>query len=209
MSDETKIPPIPLIPKNRLETLADGIFAIAMTLLVLSIEVPTLPGNITSSILMEYTLYTLIPQIFIYILSFVLLASFWMTHHIFFAIKRVNTKLLWINIFWLMSIAMVPFSTSIVGKYGEFQFSQIIFDINMLIIGILFYVNWAYASKNGMIHDQVMPYADKIKRSFVTIPFLAIIAIIISFIIPYGSILVFILVPTIFTFITYSKRRKH
>ncbi len=206
MSTET--PHIPLIPTNRLETMADGIFAIAMTLLVLSIEVPTLPGNITSSLLMEYTLYTLIPQISIYILSFVLLASFWMTHHIFFIIKRTNTKLLWINIFWLMSIAIVPFSTSMVGKYGGFQLSQLIFDINILVIGILSYLNWTYAANRGMIIEQVMPYADKIKKTFLTLPLLAILAMIISFIIPYGSIFVFILIPAIFTLYTISKKRR-
>lgn len=208
MSSEKQSPNIPLIPTNRLETLADGIFAIAMTLLVLSIEVPTLPGNITSSLLMEYTVYTLIPQILIYILSFVLLASFWTTHHIFFIIKRTNTKLLWINIFWLMSIAIVPFSTSMVGKYGGFQLSQLIFDINILVIGILSYLNWTYAASRGMIIEQVMPYADKIKKTFLTLPLLAVLAMIISFIIPYGSIFIFILIPAIFTLYTISKKRR-
>jgi uncharacterized membrane protein len=207
MSSE-KQSPLPLIPTNRLETLADGIFAIAMTLLVLSIEVPTLPGNITSSLLMEYTVYTLIPQILIYILSFVLLASFWMTHHIFFIIKRTNTKLLWINIFWLMSIAIVPFSTSMVGKYGGFQLSQLIFDINILVIGILSYLNWTYAASRGMIREQVMPYADKIKKTFLTLPLLAVLAMIISFIIPYGGIFIFMLIPAIFTLYTISKKRR-
>src|SRR5690606_1715973 len=117
-------------------TLADGIFAIAMTLLVLSIEVPTLPSGATALMISEYVFNTLIPQISIYVLSFALLAVFWMNHHIFFVIKRTNTTLLWINIFWLMSIAIFPFSTSMMGKYGVFQLSQIIFDINMLIIGI-------------------------------------------------------------------------
>ena len=205
MSPETKT--IPLIPKNRLETLADGIFAIAMTLLVLSIEVPTLPGNVTSSTIMQYALYTLTPQIFIYVLSFVLLASFWMTHHVFFIIKRTNTTLLWINIFWLMSIAIVPFSTSIIGKYGGFQLSQLIFDVNMLIIGILSYANWTYAANKGMIIEEVMPHANKIKKIFLSLPLLSVLAIIISFFIPYGSITVFILIPIIFTLYNVSKKR--
>jgi uncharacterized membrane protein len=209
MSDETNTPPVPLIPKNRLETLADGIFAIAMTLLVLSIEVPALPNNVTTPIIGEYVIYTLLPQISIYILSFVLLAVFWMTHHIFFAIKRTNTTLLWINIFWLMSIAIVPFSTSMLGKYGGFQLSQIIFDVNMLIIGILSYVNWTYAAKKGLIIEKVMPFADKIKLSFLFLPILSIIAILISFILPYGSMFVFILIPTLFTLYTVSKRHKN
>lgn len=196
------------LPTNRLETLADGIFAIAMTLLVLSIEVPVLSGNPSPIMVSEYVFNTLIPQIAIYILSFVLLAVFWMTHHIFFIIKRTNTTLLWINIFWLMSIAIVPFSTSMVGKYGGIQLSQIIFDLNMLVIGILSLINWTYAVSKGMITPEIMPYTDKIKYSFLALPLLSVLAIFISFIIPYGSIYVFIVVPGIFTLYTLSKRRK-
>lgn len=198
---------MPLIPKNRLETLADGIFAIAMTLLVLSIEVPTLQGNVTTSTIMEYLLYTLLPQIFVYVLSFVLLASFWMTHHVFYIIKRTNTTLLWINIFWLMSIAIVPFSTSMIGKYGGFQLSELIFATNMLIIGILSYANWTYAANHDLIAEEVMPYADKIKKIFLSLPVLAVLAIMISFFIPFGSITVFLLIPIIFTLYNVSKRR--
>jgi uncharacterized membrane protein len=208
MQEEPPKPVRPFLPTSRLETLADGIFAIAMTLLVLSIEVPALPGNPSSTLISEYVLSTLIPQIAIYILSFILLAVFWMTHHIFFIIKRINTTLLWINILWLMSIAIVPFSTSMMGKYGGIQLSQLIFDLNMLVIGILSFVNWHYASGKGMISPKVMPYADKIKYSFLTLPLLSVLAIIISFLIPYGSIFVFILIPAIFTLYTLSKRLK-
>jgi uncharacterized membrane protein len=208
MADKDISADLLLIPKNRLETLADGIFAIAMTLLVLSIEVPTLPGNVTPIIIREYVIYTLIPQIFIYILSFVLLAVFWMTHHIFFIIKRTNTTLLWINILWLMSIAIVPFSTSMIGKYGQFQLTQLIFAINMLIIGLLSYANWNYASSRGMIAEKIMPYTGKIKKSFLALPIISLAAIVISFIIPMGSIVVFILIPTIFTLYSVSKRHR-
>lgn len=208
MSEDESTSRIPLLPTTRLETLADGIFAIAMTLLALSIEVPVLTGNPTPSIISEYVITTLIPQISIYVLSFILLAVFWMNHHIFFIIKRTNTTLLWINILWLMSIAIVPFSTSMIGKYGDILLSQFVFDINMLIIGVLSLANWTYASNHGMIAEEVMPYAGKIKITFLTLPLLSVIAIIISFIIPYGSIYVFILVPAIFTLYTVSKRRK-
>lgn len=208
MSEDESTSRIPLLPTTRLETLADGIFAIAMTLLALSIEVPVLPGNPTPNIIYEYIITTLIPQISIYALSFILLAVFWMNHHIFFIIKRTNTTLLWINILWLMSIAIVPFSTSMIGKYGDILLSQFIFDINMLIIGVLSLANWTYASNHEMIAEKVMPYTDKIKITFLTLPLLSIIAIIISFIIPYGSIYVFIMVPAIFTLYTVSRRRK-
>ncbi|MGA7470839.1 MAG: TMEM175 family protein, partial [Halobacteriota archaeon] len=132
------------VPTDRIETLTDGIFAIAMTLLVLSIEVPTLPAPVTPAVFSAYVT-SILPQIFIYVIGFILLAVFWMNHHIFYVIERTNTTLLWINILWLMSIALVPFSTAVIGRYGQFQLAELIFDLNMLIIGLLWYANWSYA----------------------------------------------------------------
>jgi uncharacterized membrane protein len=193
------------IPTGRIETLTDGIFAIAMTLLVLSIAVPTLQAPVTPAAFSAYVT-SILPQIFIYVISFILLAVFWMNHHIFYIIKHSNTTLLWINILWLMSIAIVPFSTSIIGKYGEFQLAQLIFDVNMLIIGLLWYANWYYAWKKGFVAEKVTPYTDHVRRSNLALPVLAIIAIMVSFISPAGSFLVFVLVPVIFTLYTVARR---
>ena len=195
------------IPTGRIETLTDGIFAIAMTLLVLSITVPTLQAPVTPAAFSAYVT-SILPQIFIYVVSFVLLAVFWMNHHIFYIIKHSNTTLLWINVLWLMSVAIVPFSTSIIGKYGEFQLAQLIFDVNMLIIGLLWYANWSYASRKGFVAEKVMPYAVYIRRSNLSLPILALIAIVVSFISPAGSFLVFVLVPVIFTLYTVARRVK-
>jgi uncharacterized membrane protein len=193
------------IPTGRIETLTDGIFAIAMTLLVLSIAVPTLQAPVTSAAFSAYVA-NILPQIFIYVVSFILLAVFWMNHHIFYIIERTNTTLLWINILWLMSIALVPFSTAITGRYGQFQLAQLIFDVNMLIIGLLWYANWSYASRKGFVAEKVMPYAVYIRRSNLALPILALIAIVVSFISPIGSFFVFVLVPVIFTVYTVRKR---
>jgi len=196
--------PAPKIPTGRIETLTDGIFAIAMTLLVLSIAVPT-QAPVTPAAFSAYVT-SILPQIFIYVVSFILLAVFWMDHHIFYIIKHSNTTLLWINILWLMSIAIVPFSTSIIGKYGEFQLAQLIFDVNMLVIGLLWYANWSYASRKGFVAEKVMPYAVYIRRSNLALPVLAIVAMMVSFISPAGSFLVFVLVPVIFTLYTAARR---
>ena len=195
------------VPTDRIETLTDGIFAIAMTLLVLSIEVPTLPAPVTPAVFSAYVT-SILPQIFIYVIGFILLAVFWMNHHIFYVIERTNTTLLWINILWLMSIALVPFSTAVIGRYGQFQLAELIFDLNMLIIGLLWYANWSYASRKGLVAEKVVPYAVHIRRSNIALPVLAIIAIMVSFISPIGSFYVFVLVPVIFTVYTVTRRVK-
>jgi uncharacterized membrane protein len=194
------------VPTRRIETLTDGIFAIAMTLLVLGIQVPTLPGAVTPAEFRTHVI-SILPQIFTYIVSFILLAVFWMNHHIFFIIKRANTTLLWINVFWLMSIAFVPFSTSMIGRYGQFQLSQLIFDLNIFIIGVLWYANWRYSSHKGFVDEKVMPYVNQISRANLSLPVVAVIAIMASFISPIGSIFIFLVFPVIFFFDTLSKRR--
>jgi uncharacterized membrane protein len=184
------------MPTARLETLADGIFAIAMTLLVLSIEAPS-PGTITSSLDFQNYVYDLIPQMSVYALSFILLGSFWLNHHIFFLIKKTNTRLVWINILWLMLVVLVPFSTSLIGSYSQYPLSEIIFGINMFLIGILYLLNIIYAFRGGFMEEKVRPYAWRIIGSNILLPILAIISIAISFKSPLWSLAVYPIVPLI------------
>ncbi|WP_321423044.1 TMEM175 family protein [uncultured Methanobacterium sp.] len=206
--NEEPVAPELKIPKIRLETLTDGIFAIAMTLLVLSLEVPVMPANPTPPVINEYIINTLLPQIGIYIISFTILGGFWLNHHIFYAMKYTDLALNWLNIFWLMSIAIVPFSTSLMSNYGQYQFAEIIFALNMLVIGVLYYNIWHYAFKNEMIYEPVIPYAKIIKRSNLLLPVISLIAIGISFIIPVGTILIFILIPVLLNIRIFVKKRR-
>ena len=83
---------------GRIETLVDGIFAIALTLLVLNLSIPQLTNSM-SNIAVEDYLMGLIPDLFTYALSFVILAIFWrINHQQFYMIKRANGVLLWITI---------------------------------------------------------------------------------------------------------------
>ncbi|MTK64641.1 MAG: DUF1211 domain-containing protein [Methanobacterium sp.] len=192
------------LPTNRIETLADGIFAIAMPLLVLGISVPKLPSSTDPQVFNAY-IFSIIPEIFVYILSFILLAVFWLNHHVFFVIKKSDITLLWINIFFLMSIAIVPFTTSLIGKYGQFHRSVLIFDLNMLVIGILFYSIFAYAARHDFIAESVKKNSKVIQRSNLILPILASIAIIISFFNSIWSVFIFFLLPITFTIYNFAR----
>ena len=126
---------------KRIETLVDGIFAIAMTLLVLNLNIPQLVYPVPDAT-MQTILIGLGPKLFTYALSFVLLAIFWRVNHSqFYHIKRVNTSLLWITIIWLLFVALVPFSTSLTGEYGYLTSAQVFFGLNLLIIGSIICFN--------------------------------------------------------------------
>src|ERR1039458_9818122 len=91
---------------KRLETLVDGIFAIAMTLLVLGLAVPVIHAPITNGSV-QTAIYNLIPNFISLVVSFVLLAIFWKIHHrIFKQINKMNGTLLWINVIWLLFIVL-------------------------------------------------------------------------------------------------------
>ncbi|GAB4307286.1 MAG: TMEM175 family protein [Methanobacteriaceae archaeon] len=190
---------------KRIETLVDGIFAIAMTLLVLNLEIPQLTGVVTNAGIWN-ALVDLWPKMFTYGLSFFLLAIFWrVNHQQFYLIKKSDTNLLWINIIWLMFVALVPFSTSLVGEYGEFEVSELFFQINFLLIGILFNLNWRYAANMGLLDKSVTPERiEHIKRINLVLPIAAVFAIILVFIIPSYSSLAYLSISIFKKFIKAS-----
>jgi len=180
---------------SRLETLVDGIFAIAMTQLVLALAVPDITGHLSNSAV-QNALYGLIPSFYTLVISFILLALFWSNHHrAFHKIKKMNTILLWINVIWLLFIVLVPFSASLTGKYGQFPISHIIFNLNMLGIAFFLFLNWHYADKKnfigGKIESRDISITRRINILFVTI---ALVALVLSFFVPRFSALVYLLI---------------
>jgi uncharacterized membrane protein len=182
---------------KRLETLVDGIFAIAMTLLVLGLAVPTIHGPLTNASV-QNAIYSLLPNFISLVVSFVLLAVFWKIHHrIFKQINKMNGTLLWINVIWLLFIVLVPFSASLTGDYGQFTISNVIFNINMLGIATLLYLNWHYADHKNFIHEKIkreeISFTKTINLSFIIV---ALIALGLSYVIPqYSQIVYIVMIP--------------
>ncbi len=173
---------------KRIETLVDGVFAIALTLLVLNIDVPHISGPVTDPLLWQY-LVNLSQQLLIYAFSFILLASFWRAnHHQFFYIKKSDSALIWINLVWLLFIALVPFSTSFVSDYGSHQIPMLFFNLNMFFIGIFFLINWTYVNrKNYFIEEMTEDTYKLVKRINYLLPGIALIAMGVTFINPSWS----------------------
>jgi uncharacterized membrane protein len=179
---------------KRLETLVDGIFAIAMTLLVLGLAVPVIRPPITNAGV-ETALISILPIFISLVVSFILLAVFWKIHHrIFKQINKMNGTLLWINVVWLLFIVLVPFSATLTGDYGAFTIANVIFNINMLGIAILLYLNWHYADHKNFIHEKIsdeeVTFTKIVNFSFILV---AITAIGLSYVIPQYSQTVYII----------------
>lgn len=98
----------------RLETLADGVFAIVMTLLVFELRIPELPGAAAADLWAAVVL--LGPSLLSFIVSFLVLGVYWVGHHSQFQhIRRADQTLLWLNILFLMCVSLVPFSAGMLG----------------------------------------------------------------------------------------------
>ncbi|MCE5213329.1 MAG: DUF1211 domain-containing protein [Methanobacterium sp.] len=180
---------------KRLETLVDGIFAIAMTLLVLSLVVPQINGPLSNQAI-ENTLYQLLPNLTAVVMSFLLLAIFWNIHHRTFKhIKYVNGTILWSNIIFLLFIVLVPFSSSLVGDYGDYSISHIIFNLNLLGIALFLYLNWFFAEKSEFIHEKVdKSHIIMIKRVNALFIIIALCALTLSIVIPHWSEWMYLLI---------------
>jgi uncharacterized membrane protein len=182
---------------KRVEALADGIFAIAMTLLVLNLSFPLVDHGVQSLLNM---LSSQVTDFLDYGLSFILLAIFWIMHHQqFHYIQRTDSRHIWINIFILLFIALVPFSTSLIGDYGSNVVANIFFSANILVIGFLFLINWIYAtgSRRLVKHDLNAKLIIRTTRRISVIPCVALMSMILSLFSPFWSNWLFLLIPLV------------
>ncbi|MCK4289028.1 MAG: DUF1211 domain-containing protein [Bacteroidales bacterium] len=138
----------PEMTLNRIEALTDGIFAIAMTLLVLSIDLPDKDLSLSGAPLHKYLLNQL-DQFYIYAMSFFIMAVFWIIGHKqsrYF--KRTDYRHLWLNILILMFVCLVPYSSSLVSDFGDDWMANLFFNSNVFIIALLYWINWIYGTKH-------------------------------------------------------------
>jgi len=133
---------------GRILALSDGVFAIALTLLVLEIAVPAT----TSDARLPKTLLGLWPRYIAYLLSFVVIARFWVTHRLTFRlIGRGDDVLVWLNLLLLMFVAFLPFPTAVVGEHIRSPAAAVFYAISVLLTSLASAAYWWYASGRGRL----------------------------------------------------------
>jgi len=141
----------------RMEQLADGIFAIVMTLLVFEIHVPDLNGVVTAGKLAGAMLSN-IPAVLSFILSFILLFTYWRSHHFITSVfaKNIDINMTNINAIFLLFVALVPFSSSLLGRYSTNVFAIVIFSLHIIFIGLSLFRMRRYAEKSVQIETDIV-----------------------------------------------------
>jgi hypothetical protein len=133
---------------GRLETFADGVFAIAITLLVLGIGLPEANTALWSALLAEW------PALVAYVVSFLTIGIMWINHHqLFTVIGRSNMTFAFINVVFLMIVAFIPYATEILAQRiasgVDATGATVLYGAVMVAIASMFNVIWGYASGGG------------------------------------------------------------
>jgi uncharacterized membrane protein len=138
---------------DRVIALSDGVFAFAVTLLALSLIVPTLSSGAHQTELVT-DLKGMLPTFLSYFVSFFVIASWWRGHHrIFTYIKRCNSTLISLNFYFLLCITIIPFLTNLIIQYGNFQLATVLFAAMQVVTGGMLILIWMYASRDHRLTD--------------------------------------------------------
>jgi len=183
--------------KNRIEALTDGIFAFSMTLLVTGIDIPPDVEGLSVNKVFA-VIQGIFPDFIHYVIAFLVIAIFWYIHHTQFQrLRTVDQRVLWTNVIMLLFIALIPFSTSLVGDFPGAPLAQIIFECNMMITGFLLFLQWNYASDNHQLIDPTTTKEAVMngKQRALVVPGLAVIGIGLSLLHTPYSTGVFLLAP--------------
>ncbi len=178
----------------RIETLADGVFAIAMTLPVLDLAVLDVPPECLTTALVD-----LLPRFVVYATSFVVLGVYWVAHHAQFRVIDVADRpLLWINILLLMLVAFVPFSTSLLGRYFPTQAAVDVYGLVLILIGGAMYLHLVVRDDGPSTHspgNERGIHSSRETPNILLAPVISALAILVSFLRPFVSVLMYALLP--------------
>jgi uncharacterized membrane protein len=181
------------MPTSRLEAFSDGVFAIAITILIFDIKAPTNTQHLLPALL------ALWPSYLGYVLSFLLVGLLWVNHHVMFEhIVKADRLLMFVNTVLLLVVAFVPFATSVLAATfrsgaGE-NIAVALYGVTLTAAGLLFNAIWSHADRGGLFDEGVT--ARGIRRMTKRIlfgPAMYAIGAIIGFFLPVVGVVVYAL----------------
>jgi uncharacterized membrane protein len=142
---------------DRLTALSDGVFAFAMTLLVLGLAVPA-ASEIHSEHDLVHALARLAPNAVMYVMGFLTLGIFWNGQQTQLNYTdRSDRDLTWIHLAFLLAVTFVPFSTGLLATFVRYRMALVIYWLNVLAMGALLYGSWKYVVRHEMMRADTPP----------------------------------------------------
>jgi uncharacterized membrane protein len=191
-------------PNDRINNFCDAVFAIAMTLLILEIKIPNTEDFKAYGTL--GVLARLIPSFVGFLISFLVTALYWRAHLIIAQFVRTyDNRLLWITVWLLMSVVLLPFSTAFYSKYSGFNGPFIVYCVNLLMIGLFNFMMVNYTiRKEGYSESLTSFVATRLRFRAIIAPIIWALSAIWVFVEPYSARFLFIF---IFVIQTIGERR--
>jgi uncharacterized membrane protein len=135
--------------KARAESFSDGVFAFAITLLVLGIQIPDLKTG--SDRELRGALIRALPQLVPYVTSFATIGIIWLNHHaMFHGLERVEHTTLTLNLLLLLVVAFIPYPTAVLSRYGALPTSAFLYGAVLTILGITYSLLWWHIVRTGL-----------------------------------------------------------
>ena len=134
---------------DRHAAVTDGVFAIAMTILVLEIAVPTISDISSGVVLNEYFINYLLPSVLIYFISFYLVYNFWENTVILFSFSKISYGILTLNMLTMAAVCLIPFATGFFFKFYTYTNVNLFFSLLILAISLLYILMFLLLIKNN------------------------------------------------------------
>lgn len=154
---------------ERLAALSDGIFAVAMTLLVLDLRVP-LAESVHSERELTLALFSLWPKILMYAVSFLTLGLAWAAQQTEMSwVAKSDKSFAWSQILFLFCVTLLPFTTQVVSEFHQYRPAFLLYWLNIFTMGALLYRSWMHAARAQLTKPDMPPQIpEEIRKRFYT-----------------------------------------
>jgi uncharacterized membrane protein len=186
---------------DRTEGISDGVFAVSLTLLILDVRPPE--GGVSE---LRHGLVLIAPRLGTFALSFAIVAYYWLVHHLIFAsLRGVKVALIWANMLFLFTIAVLPFSTAVLGRYLLAPLALAIYGVNLAACTSTLAGVWLVADRSHITEQPTVSQRRYIVRRFGFQLIVALLGIGCAFLAPALALSIFVALPIVFA-LTYRRR---
>jgi uncharacterized membrane protein len=186
---------------DRTEGISDGVFAVSLTLLILDVRAPE--GDVSQLV---HGLVLVAPRLGTFVLSFAIVAYYWLVHHLIVAsLRGVKVALMWANMLFLLTIAVLPFSTAVLGRYALAPVALAIYGANLAACTSTLAGVWFVADRSHVTEQITAGQRRYIVRSFAAQLIVELVGIACAFLAPALALCIFVALPIAFA-LTYDRR---